>query len=121
MIVSRVCDQWLVGHAQCSFYEELLEAGVKIHLYRDHFLHAKHLSVDDQVVQIGSSNLDIRSFALNAEVSLLLFDRDLAGRLKQIEEDYVARSELLTLDVWQRRGRVEKMLENMARLVDSLL
>lgn len=121
LIVSRVCDQWLVGHAQRSFYEELLEAGVHIHLYRDYFLHAKHLSVDDQVVQIGSSNLDIRSFALNAEVSLLVYDRDLAERLKTIQCDYMARSEELTLEVWRRRPGHEKVLENIARLVDSLL
>ncbi|MBA4016550.1 MAG: cardiolipin synthase [Pirellula sp.] len=121
LIVSRVCDQWLVGHAQRSFYEELLEAGVHIHLYRDYFLHAKHLSVDDQVVQVGSSNLDIRSFALNAEVSLLVYDRDLAERLKTIQLDYMARSEELTLEVWRRRPGFEKVLENIARLVDSLL
>lgn len=121
LIVSRVSDQWFVSHAQRSFYEELLEAGVKIHLYRDHFLHAKHLSIDDQVVQIGSSNLDIRSFALNAEVSLLMFDRDLAARLREIEEAYIARSELLTLEVWQRRPWHERVFENVARLVDSLL
>jgi cardiolipin synthase len=66
LIVSRQADQLLVGLAQPSFYEELLEAGVQIHLYRERFLHAKHLSVDDAVALIGSSNMDIRSFLLNA-------------------------------------------------------
>jgi cardiolipin synthase len=48
-------------------YEDLLAAGVKIHLYRGAFLHAKHASIDDCVAAIGSSNLDIRSFALNSD------------------------------------------------------
>ncbi len=69
LIVSRHSNKPVVQFAQQSYYDDLLVAGVKIHLYRDAFLHAKHVSVDDSVAAIGSSNLDIRSFALNSEVS----------------------------------------------------
>src|SRR5262249_48722881 len=64
LVVSEKGDHFLVSLAQESYYEELLEAGVQVHLYRKNFLHAKHLSVDNAVAVIGSSNLDIRSFAL---------------------------------------------------------
>src|SRR5262249_49968638 len=71
LVVSAKADQLLVGLAQPSYYEELLEAGIVIHLYHEHFLHAKHLTVDDCVAFIGSSNMDQRSFRLNSEVTLL--------------------------------------------------
>ena len=121
LIVSKQCDQLLVGFAQRSFYEELLEADVAIHLYRERFLHVKHLSVDDQVVQIGSSNLDIRSFALNAEIGLMIYDVGLAKRLRDVQLRYLEQSDVLTLDVWRRRPRYRRLLENVARLVDSIL
>ena len=53
-------------------YEDLLETGIQIQIYRKNFLHAKHLSIDDSTAVIGTSNLDIRSFALNAEVMLMV-------------------------------------------------
>ena len=68
LVVSKHANQPFSQFAQRSYYEELLAAGVTIHLYRPRFLHAKHLSVDNQVVVLGTTNIDIRSFALNAEV-----------------------------------------------------
>ena len=68
---SEAGDQFMVYHAQRSYYEALLDAGVRIWLYpAPYILHAKHFSVDDDVAVIGSSNMDMRSFALNYEVSL---------------------------------------------------
>lgn len=121
LIVSREIDQFLVGFAQRSFYEQLLEAGVSIHPYRKNFLHAKHLSVDDEVVQIGSSNMDIRSFALNAEVSCIVYHQGLAQKLRSIQERYLADADSLSLEEWRRRPGYVKVAENLARLVDSLL
>ena len=70
LFVSEVADQWLVGHAQRSYYGVLLDAGVRIFLYpAPYILHSKHFSIDDDIAVIGSSNMDIRSFSLNAEVS----------------------------------------------------
>jgi hypothetical protein len=58
----------MVHHAQCSYYNALLNAGVKIFLYpAPYVLHSKHFSVDDDVAVIGSSNMDIRSFNLDFE------------------------------------------------------
>ena len=69
LFVSEESDQFMVGHAQASYYRALLEAGVRIYLYpAPYVLHAKHFTVDDDVAVIGSSNMDMRSFALNYEV-----------------------------------------------------
>ena len=65
LFVGEEADQFLVGHAQRSYYRALLEAGVVIHLYpAPTVLHGKYLTVDDRVALLGSSNMDFRSFAL---------------------------------------------------------
>jgi cardiolipin synthase len=121
LVVSEKADQFLVSLAQKSYYEELLEAGVQVHLYRKNFLHAKHLSIDDSVAVIGSSNLDIRSFALNAEVMLMIYDRGVAAQLASEQERYFANSRLLTLAAWQQRSFGSKVAQNLARLLSPLL
>jgi cardiolipin synthase len=121
LVVSRLADQLLVSLAQQSYYEQMLEAGIRIHRYRGKFLHAKHLSIDNAVAVIGSSNMDIRSFVLNAEVSLVVYDRDVTARLYAQQEHYFAASDLLSPKVWANRPLVAKVCENLARLISPLL
>lgn len=121
LVVPARSNQRVTNLAQQSYYSELLESGIKIHLYHPHFLHAKHLSVDDELALVGSSNIDIRSFALNAEVSLLVYDRCVVARLKLIQEGYFANSHELTREAWNQRSLGAKTLQNIARLADSLL
>jgi cardiolipin synthase len=121
LVVSEAGDQPIVALAQRSYYEELLEAGVWIHPYRANFLHAKHLSIDDAVALIGTSNLDIRSFVLNAEVMLMIYDPGVTARLAAVQEGYFANSEVLTLAQWQQRSFASKVAQNLARLLSPLL
>jgi cardiolipin synthase len=121
LLVSRKADQLLVGLAQRSYYEGLLESGVRIHLYKHKFLHAKHLSIDDAIVLIGSSNMDMRSFQLNAEISLLAFDPKVAADLRAVQERNFAHADVLTLEEWRKRPALSRISQNLARLVDSLL
>jgi cardiolipin synthase A/B len=121
LVVSAMRDQLLVGLAQQSYYEELLEAGVKIHLYDKNFLHAKHVSIDNALTLIGSSNLDIRSFVLNAEITLLFYDTGLTSRLNAEQERYFASCRTLTLAEWRLRPRWLKVIQNLARLLSPLL
>ena len=77
----------MVGHAQASYYEALLEAGVRIWLYPAPFvLHSKRFTVDDDVAVIGSSNMDLRSFALNYEIIVMLVGGDAIADLRAIED-----------------------------------
>src|SRR5262249_43100295 len=92
LVVSEAGDHPVVSLAQRSYYEELLEAGVQIHPYRTNFLHAKHVSIDDSVALIGTSNLDIRSFVLNAEVMLVIYDHGVAARRAAEQEPDFAHS-----------------------------
>ncbi|WP_170316129.1 cardiolipin synthase [Microvirga calopogonii] len=121
IVLSKPVDQTLVSLAQRSYYTELLDAGIKIHLYRDKLLHAKHLSIDQDVAQIGSSNMDMRSFTLNSEINLVLFDRELTGHLQAEQARYFARSDLLLDAQWKARPLARKVIENIARLLTPLL
>jgi cardiolipin synthase len=121
LIVSQARDQVLVCLAQRSFYEELLEAGVQIYHFQPSFLHAKHVTIDGDVAMIGSSNIDIRSFQLNSEISVLVYDPEVVAQLIRVEDDYLAHSRLLTYDEWLRRPLLHKVAQNTARLVDSVL
>ena len=121
LVVSEKGDKAFVTLAQESYYEELLEAGVRIHLYQESFLHAKHLSVDDSVAMIGTSNLDIRSFVLNAEVMLMIYDPDSVARLAVEQERYYANSRMLNLASWRQRTFGRKLAQNLTRLLSPLL
>ncbi|MCU1530772.1 MAG: cardiolipin synthetase 2, partial [Arthrobacter sp.] len=89
LFVSEKGDQLLVHHAQQSYYEALLEAGVRIHLYKAPFvLHAKHFTIDNEVAVLGSSNMDMRSFSLNLEVSVMLLGSDIVERVRAVEDTY---------------------------------
>ncbi|MCD9029492.1 cardiolipin synthase [Luteimonas sp. BDR2-5] len=121
LILSASNNQRLTALAQHASYEELLACGVKIALHRPRFLHAKHLSVDDEVALVGSINLDIRSFALNAEIGLLCYDPDVVARMRGIEADYLADAEVLSPATWRRRPAWKRSVEGIARLADSFL
>jgi cardiolipin synthase len=121
LVVSRQADHLLVSLAQQSYYEALLEAGVKIHLYRPYFLHAKHVTVDDSLAFVGSTNIDLRSFGLDAEISLLIYDPAVVAKLRVIQDRYFANSDLLTMEQWNRRPWSLQIAQNTARLADSLL
>ena len=121
LVVDRASNKPLVQLAQQSFYDDLLTAGVRIHAYHGNFLHAKHMSVDDEMVLIGSSNLDIRSFDLNAEVSVLIYDHGVGAALRRIQERYLEKSETIDPQTWAARDRGRRVMENLARLADVLL
>jgi cardiolipin synthase len=121
LVVSRHANQLLTQLAQRSYYDELLDAGVRIHLYRPHFLHAKHLTIDNDIAVIGSSNIDIRSFALNAEANAIFYDAAIVDELQQIQQRYFLESDLLTRDAWAKRPLASRVLQGVARLADSLL
>lgn len=121
LVVANPVDRMVMGLAQRSYFDELLAAGVRIHLYRPHFLHAKHVTIDDNLAIVGSVNMDIRSFALNAEVALLVYDAGVVRALARVQERYLADAIALTRESWARRPWWVKVAQNTARLGDSLL
>ena len=121
LIVSEIGDQFLVFHAQRSYYEELLSSGVKIYLYRSPvLLHSKFMSIDDDIAVIGSSNLDIRSFQLNLEVTLVCYNTQVVTDLQEITANYLEQSRTLLLGEWRARPLLMKLFDNVARLTSAL-
>ncbi|ROP64171.1 cardiolipin synthase [Curtobacterium sp. PhB115] len=121
LFVGEMGDHAMTWHAQRSYYEGLLRAGVKIWLYRaPTILHAKHFTIDDEVSVIGSSNMDMRSFSLNLEVSVMVRGRRFVDALREVQDAYKEHSFELTLDAWLDRPRRSQVLDNVARLTAAL-
>lgn len=121
LIVSEIGDQFMVFHAQRSFYEELMRAGVKIYRYGSPvLLHSKHLTIDDDIAVVGSSNMDIRSFQLNLEVTLLCYDKGVVADMQTVFADYLRHATLLNAGEWQTRPLSTKFFDNLMRLTSAL-
>ncbi|MFF0911701.1 cardiolipin synthase [Microbacterium enclense] len=121
LFVSEEGDQAMVYHAQRSYYEALLNAGVVIWMYRKPFiLHSKSLTIDDEVAVIGSSNMDMRSFGLNLEVSMLVRGEEFVRDMRAVEDMYRGLSRELTVEEWRRQPLRSTILDNLARLTSAL-
>ena len=121
LIVPSRCDQIIVGAAARAYYEDVLRAGARLHLYPKGLLHSKTMTVDDSIALIGSSNFDTRSFAINLELNMLLYGPEVTSRLRYEQTAYLADSQQLDLESWQARSRVRRVLDNIARLMSPLL
>jgi len=121
LFASEIGDQVVVYHAQRSYYEELLRAGVRIWLYKaPTVLHAKFFTIDNEVAVVGSSNMDMRSFALDLEISVMVRGASIISDLHALQEEYRANSRELTLDEWMARSSVKATFDNVARLAATL-
>jgi cardiolipin synthase len=121
IINSQVKDQWMVGHAQRSYYEELLKAGVTIYLHDSPvLLHSKHVTIDDDIAVIGSSNMDIRSFQLNLECIVAVYDKSVVKQLKTVQDKNIANAHVVTIEQWNKRSIFMAFLDSAARLTASL-
>ncbi|MCW2783311.1 MAG: cls, partial [Marmoricola sp.] len=121
LFVSEIGDQFFVFHGQRSYYEELLRAGVRIFLYeKPTILHAKHFTIDNEIAVIGSSNMDMRSFTLDLEISVMVRGESFLRDLREIEDDYRANSRELTLETWMARPVIRRVLDHVARLTAAL-
>ena len=121
LFVSEQGDQFVVQHAQQSYYLALLSAGVRIYQYpAPMVLHSKCFTVDDEVAVFGSSNMDMRSFSLNLEITVMLLGAEITGELSRVHDGYRAVSSELLLEQWTRRSRFARWVDNVCRLTSTL-
>src|SRR6478609_8470166 len=121
LFVSEEGDQAMVYNAQRSYYEVLLKAGVRIWMYRKpYILHTKTLTIDEEVAVVGSSNMDMRSFGLNLEVSMLVRGEEFVAEMREVEDKYRSLSRELTLEEWMQQPLRSTVLDNLARLTSAL-
>lgn len=114
-------DTEITRKASRSRWGPLLAEGVEIYEYRPTMYHCKVMIVDDVWVSVGSTNFDNRSFRLNDEANLNVYDRDFAsGQIEDFDADR-ARAERITLEMWRRRPLGERVIEHLAGLLRSQL
>jgi cardiolipin synthase len=121
LLPGRHIDQKLVRHASRARWEPLLAAGVEIWEYQPTMYHCKVMIVDDYWVSVGSTNFDNRSFRLNDEANLNIYDAEFAGRVTAVFEQDLRRSRRITLEMWQDRPWREKLLEKASALLSTQL
>ncbi len=114
-------DIRIVTSAARSYYEELLEAGIRIFEYSDGFLHSKTIAIDGRYGSVGSANMDVRSFTLNFEVSAFIHSERFARKLQeQFEIDTHAATEI-QLEAFRRRPRIKRFGQSVAQLLSGIL
>ncbi len=121
IVPGRYTDASVVRRASRSRWGDLLEAGVAIYEYQPTMYHNKVMVVDELWTSVGSTNFDNRSFRLNDEANLNVFDPEFAqGQVRLLEADK-ARSKQMTLEWWRGRPWHERALEHVAGLLRSQL
>lgn len=114
-------DHPLVYWANFSYIGELVMAGAKCYTYDNGFLHAKGMIVDDKVFCYGTANMDIRSFSLNFEVNAVVYDEAKATEMRQLFEEDIKKSTLITADKYSGRSIFFRAREQVCRLFSPLL
>jgi cardiolipin synthase len=114
-------DTHTVREASRACWGDLLKAGVEIFEYQPTMFHCKLLVVDEYLVSVGSTNFDSRSFKLNDEANLNIYDRDFARQQTAAFADDIAKSRRITLEAWKHRPFTEKLVEKFVPLLDTQL
>ena len=121
IIVPERVDSVLTRYASRSYFDDLLDAGIEIFLYRKGLLHTKSIVVDRGLSMFGSVNLDMRSLWINYEIALFVYDSTFAEALHALQETYLADSRRLDAGAWAARPFRRRFLENTVRLVSPIL
>lgn len=115
LILPSQTDSWLVFHAGRRYYEQLLEAGVKIYQRRGVILHSKTALIDGVWATVGSTNLDWRSFLHNQELNAVVLGADFGSQVQAMFDKDLAESDPVLLADWQRRAIDLRLKEWFAR------
>src|SRR5207249_12325049 len=108
-------------HADPSYHNQLPRASVQVYRHKKPILmHSKHNTVDNDTALIGTSNMDIRSFILKLEETLICYAPSMVADLRKVEAVDLSRCNQVTLHEWQSRSTSEKFYENISRLTAAL-
>ena len=121
LLAPGISDSRLVNAAAWSYYDDMLQAGVEIYLYRKGFIHAKALVIDDLMSIVGTANMDIRSFDVNFEVNAIVYGSTIAEELRITFLEDLKDSEKIDPVRWRKRPMFKQFPEKVARLLSPLL
>lgn len=121
LLVPGVSDSRFVNAASRSYYEELLECGVRIFCYRKGFVHAKTIVSDDNLAIVSTANIDFRSFEFNFEIGAVMYGQRICEELAQAFLKDLDDSDELSLKTLADRSKLAHLLDKGARLLSPLL
>lgn len=121
LILPEKVDSLLTRYASRSYYDDLMQVGVRIQLYRKGLLHTKSITADRRISMFGTVNLDMRSIWLNYEVALFVYGKQFGEELRALQQTYLDDSDHLDPEVWANRPTSQRFLENSFRLVGPVL
>lgn len=121
IVTPGVPDKRLVFLLTQSYYQQLIEGGVKIYEYTPGFIHAKCFVADDKVATVGTINLDYRSLYLHFECGVFLYNTNAVFELKEDAVDTIAKSREITLEFCQQRSVWITAIQSMLRVISPLL
>jgi cardiolipin synthase len=114
IVPGEFTDVPIVRQAGRLYYSHLLRRDIRIFEYQPTMMHAKTMVVDGIWSTIGSSNFDDRSFRLNDEVNVNIYDESIAAQMEQMFFEDLARSEEITRRRWIQRSRLDRLKERLA-------
>lgn len=121
IIVPRNSESAMIHWTVKSFFSRFLNAGVKIYLFQEGFIHSKVVISDDSVCSIGTANLDIRSFEQNFEVNALIYNKEVTMTMKKQFALFQNNSKELTPEEHSGRPSIDRVKEKLARLASPLM
>ncbi len=121
LILPGMSDVPLAFHAGRSYYTELLSAGVRIYERKGEVLHAKTAVIDGVWSTVGSTNMDMWSFASNNEINAVVLGKDFGDKMEAMFEDDLKNSQEVTLKQWQERPVIERLRDSFARMFECWL
>jgi cardiolipin synthase A/B len=121
LVPGKNTDSDAARHASKADWGPMLKAGIEIYEYEPTMFHNKMLIVDKLLVSVGSTNFDLRSFRLNDEASLNVYDAGFADRMTAVYEDDLKRGKQYTFETWEKRPTKEKFMEKFVLPIKSQL
>ena len=121
IILPKENDSLMVHWASRTFFDDLLAAGVKIYNFNKGLLHTKSMLIDNRLALVGTVNMDMRSFLLNFEVTMVVEDPAFANEISLLHESYIKNSELVDYVTWSTRSVYQRIIEKLFFLFSPLL
>ena len=113
-------DHFLVHYANYSYINDLIPFGLKVYVYKG-FIHSKVVFVDDKIITMGSCNIDIRSFALNFETNVVIYDKKETQKYYKVFDDDIKNCEIFDMEKSKNKNVFFKMLTSFSRLFSNVL
>ncbi len=121
ILIPRKSDSKVVYWASRSYIGELMDAKVKVYLYKAGFNHSKLIMIDGVFSSVGTANMDVRSFEDNFEVTAIMYDKGITGELEESFMNDLEKSMLISQSFWESRPLSFKIYEGFSRLFSPLL